>query len=443
MPGQKKEQAYVTPLGGVYETADTSFLYEAIDNNGKNWTFLMDLGGNPAPTSDQTEHEARKRFMRIPGAENIRDLVITHPHFDHQGGVPVVAREFGLTVHLSEDACLFLEEMAKKQGVKMEDIKTHIFQDGEPFDIGPFQLIPRQCTHSIIGSFGFDISVFDKTVTHMSDNKLTGMTEETREKNLAQLRKVRDVDLLVTDVLYANHRGVSEPEGPVVHSLFDLIQQKPQKDITHYVFMISSNIDRILNLWALLYGSDISVSFEGWAMHSTAHILEKRLQRKNSEYKLKMVEVADPKTHVVYATGNQAEEGSFIHRLVKDGDIRPGDRIYLSSTLIPNQNKAFFQAKIQVMRELVTEAINQGAEVFVHHGQAELLGLHPTWNVSEKNLHVSGHGKLGDLKLTVEAKRPKRLLPYHFLHNTAKELQALLEEKVEVVKPVMGQRIEI
>ncbi len=443
MPGQKKQKVSITPLGGVYETADTSFLYEATDNNGKIWAFLMDLGGNPAPTSDQTEHEARKRFMRIPNAEHINDLVITHPHFDHLGGVPIAASEFGLTVHLSEDAYLFLEIMAKKHGIKMRNIKTCIFQNDEPFDIGPFQLTPRQCTHSVIGSFGFDISVFGKTMTHMSDNKLTGMTEETREKNLDQLRKVQDVDLLVTDVLYARRDGVSEPEGPVVHSLFDLIKQKPQKETTHYVFMISSNIDRILNLWKLLHGAEISVSFEGWAMHNTAHILEKMMQRKNSDYRLKMIEVDDPKTHVVFATGNQAEEGSFIHRLVKNGDIRPGDRIYLSSTLIPNDNKTFFQAKIQVMRELLTEAVNQGAEVFIHHGQAELLDLHPTWHVSEAKLHVSGHGMGGDLKLIAEAKRPKRLLPYHFLNNTVPELQDLLGNRTKVVKPIMGQKIEI
>ncbi len=443
MPGQKKEQVFVTPLGGVYETADTSFLYEAIDNNGKTYSFLMDLGGNPAPTSDQTEHEARKRFLRIPNARNINDIVITHPHFDHLGGVPLVARESGAMVHLSEDALLFLELMAKKQGVKMEEIKTHTFQDGEPFDIGPVHLIPRQCTHSVIGSFGFDISVFDKTITHMSDNKLTGMTEETRETNLDQLRKVQDVDLLVTDVLYARHKGISEPEGPVVLSLFDLIRQKPEKEVTHYVFMNSANIDRMLNLWKLLYGADINVSFEGWAMHSTAHILEKRLQRKNSEYKLKMVEVDDPKTHVVFGTGNQAEEGSFIHRLVKSEDLRPGDRLYLSSSLIPNENKAFFQAKVQVMRELLTEAVNQGAEVFVHQGQANVLGLHPTWNVSEAKLHVKSHGLGGDLKLIAEAKRPKRLLPYHFLNNSVGELQHLLGDRTRIVKPIMGQRIEI
>jgi len=47
MPGQKKPQVTVTPLGGVYETADTSFLYEAIDQDGKVSAFLMDLGGNP------------------------------------------------------------------------------------------------------------------------------------------------------------------------------------------------------------------------------------------------------------------------------------------------------------------------------------------------------------------------------------------------------------
>jgi len=71
----------------------------------------------------------------------------------------------------------------------MKTIKTHIFKDGEEFDIGPFHLIPRQCTHSVIGSFGFDISVSEKTVTHMSDNKLTGMTEETRERNLISCAK--------------------------------------------------------------------------------------------------------------------------------------------------------------------------------------------------------------------------------------------------------------
>ncbi len=443
MPGQRKPQVFVTPLGGVYETADTSFLYEAIDENGKNSAFLMDLGGNPAPTSDQTEHEARKRFMRIPGAKNIRDLVVTHPHFDHLGGVPIAASEFGLTVHLSEDAYLFLELMAKKQGVKMEDIKTHIFRDDEPFNIGPFKLTPRQCTHSVIGSFGFDIEVCGKTITHMSDNKLTGMSEKTRETNLSQLQKMKDADLLVTDVLYAGQRGISEPEGPVVLALFDLIKQKMQKEVTHYVFMISSNIDRILNLWKLLYANDISVSFEGWAMHNTAHILEKRLQRTNADYALSMIDVPDPKTQVVFGTGNQAEEGSFIHRLVKSGDLRPGDRIYLSSTLIPNDNKAFFAAKIQVMRELLTEAINQGAEVYVHNGQASLFDLHQTWEVAEANIHVSGHGKLGDLKLIVEAKRPKRLLPYHFLHNTQEKLQTLLENKVKVIEPIMGQKIEI
>lgn len=444
----EKEKVYVTPLGGVYETAETSFLYETMDKSGKIWAMLIDYGGNPSPTSsDETEHEASRKFRRIPGAENISDLLVTHPHFDHLGWALTIAHEFGLTLHLSQGAYYYLEIMAKRQGLKLENLEIHILKEKEPFDIGPFQIVPREYTHSVVGSFGFDITVFGKIITHMCDNKLTGMTEATREKNLAKLRECQNVDLMITDTLYAHRPGISPPEGPVVLTLFDLVEQKPEKNITHFIFMNSRNQDRVVTLWAALYRKGINIRFAGSAMHDLAHILEKRFQEKsnegrpeeNGEFKIKLLEIADPKTHVVFGTGSQAEEGSYLLRLVASKEIQPGDRIYLAATLIPG---AFYRAKIQLMRELLTEAVNQGAEVFVHYGQAKLLGLHESWNIKESLLHVPSH-ELGDgIKMVVEAKRPKRLLPFHFL-TTIEVLRDLLGGLTEVICPVMDKRMEV
>lgn len=431
-------KVYVTPVGGVTETANTCFLYEAVSDTGEVTTILVDYGANP--NGDHNLHELDSRCDSIPGMNKVQGVLITHPHYDHNGMSFAACNKYKADLYTSRKGMYFAKEICKSAEIPVPNII--LFEDGKTFYIGHFAITPFRVEHSIPDSFGFNICAFGKTVAHFGDFKLTGMHIDSREKSLERFRELGrgGVNLQVMDTLYAKHPGITPPEGDAVEYLYKLISEKPRG--RHFIIMISSNHGRMINVWRAVRQDGMHVGFAGTSMHKTAHILGRCLR--DISPKLDLRHIGKEARNVIFGTGSQAEDKSFLARYVTECETpwtkMAGDRLYISGNLIPCENAKLWDAKVLTMGAFLDEAASAGVEVYVNRGQAGILNVA---GVREAPLHVSGHEYGDGQKLTVEATRAPVILPYHSPRMDLPFLRDLFGPKVEVLDPVLNKRIEV
>ena len=97
---------------------------------------------------------------------------------------------------------------------------------------------------------------------------------------------------------------------------------------------------------------------------------------------------------VIVSTGSQGENMSALYRMAfsthKHVDIQPGDRIIISASAIPGNEKA--------LSKIINELYRKGAEVVYEKSEG---------------LHVSGHACQEELKIVHALTRPKFFIPVH------------------------------
>ena len=97
---------------------------------------------------------------------------------------------------------------------------------------------------------------------------------------------------------------------------------------------------------------------------------------------------------VIVSTGSQGENMSALYRMAfsthKHVDIQPGDRIIISASAIPGNEKA--------ISKIINELYRKGAEVVYEKSEG---------------LHVSGHACQEELKIVHALTQPKFFIPVH------------------------------
>jgi phosphoribosyl 1,2-cyclic phosphodiesterase len=149
-----------------------------------------------------------QRRMQAAGL-NVADLnaiVVSHEHSDHVRGVGVMARRYGLPVHISEET-----ERALGASVGRLPRICH-FQIGRPFTIGKLQIHPFSTSHDACDPAGFTIGGNGHKIGIATDLGIaTGMVKE-HLKNCALL------------ILEANHDPAMLIQGPYPWPLKQRIQ---------------------------------------------------------------------------------------------------------------------------------------------------------------------------------------------------------------------------
>jgi len=420
----------ITPIGGVGEIGNNCFLYE---NNGE--AIVVDCGIDPG--SNEVEEDILKRFESLYD-KNVKAILLTHAHLDHAAVGIVLAKKLNVPLYVSRISKLFIQSFNNKydrqtdnsEKSRISNVDIKIFEDQVKFNIGIVEITPIQMEHSIPESFGFLINWAGKHVFHLGDCKLTGFWLESRARSIQRLKEVGayGIDLLVMDVLNIRYPGFTEPESEVVDSIIDLINQAPDKK--HYIFLFASNLRRISALWNQLWRR-AQVHFNGASMINTSYLLEAIAKKRMRTYSKKV----HSKTSVHFGTGCQGEEKSFIRQLADSEKIEPGDRIYISASLIPGKNYTANRRKKRSFRELLKRLKDRGAEIFVQTGQKNIYGDF----VHEAHLHVSGHEGYNGLSKIVESVRPKWLLPYHVPHQV--RFAAKVEKLAFDVAKIIGEEI--
>ena len=391
----------LVPLGGLGEIGLNALVIEAGDER-----ILVDCGlmfaQDHHPGVDYLIPDLS--YLDTPG--RLRAVLLTHGHEDHIGGLPHLLRRhrvpvYGTTMTLG----LVRERLAERTPTATSLLQA--VAPGAWVETGPFRVQFIRITHSTAGACALGIEVHGRRIVHTGDFKFDPTPVDAMPTDEAALARWGDegVDLLCCDSTNAHRPGPTPSERLVGQALRRLL---PEVEGRAWVATFASNIHRVQQVIEASRAVGRRVTLLGRAMVRTARIARSLGHLKPAPGDL----VPEPRsrgmprdTLTVVLTGSQAEPGSALWRVTRGLEphhrILPGDHVFLSSRLIPGNERAIYR--------LIDRCIRLGARV--HYEE-----------VSE--IHVSGHASAADARRMVELTRPRCVLP---VHGELRHLQALVD----------------
>ena len=384
------EKLKIIPLGGLDEIGKNITVLEY----GKDM-IVVDCGvGFPDEDMYGVDLVIPDFSYLVANQKKLRGMFITHGHEDHIGSIPYCMREISCPIHGTAMTCglikLKLEEHRLAEKVKLI---TH--NPGDTVKAGCFSVEFIHVNHSIADAVAFAIHTPVGTVVMTGDFKIDptavgGITDLARLGELGN----SGVLALLADSTNVERAGYTPSETIVAESLDRQFKNCDQRII---VTTFASNMHRIQAVLATAqrYGRKVAVT--GRSMENMLKVAQEL-----GYLKVKAGTIVDlaatkslPKNKVVIvSTGSQGENMSALYRMAfsthKQVDITAGDRIIISASAIPGNEKA--------VSRIINELYRKGADVVYEKSEG---------------LHVSGHACQEELKIVHAITKPRFFIPVH------------------------------
>ena len=384
------EKLKIIPLGGLDEIGKNITVLEY----GKDM-IVVDCGvGFPEEDMYGVDLVIPDFTYLVQNARKLRGMFITHGHEDHIGSIPYCMQQVNCPIHGTAMTCglikLKLEEHRLADTVKLI---TH--KPGDVVRAGCFTVEFIHVNHSIADAVAFAIHTPVGTVVMTGDFKLDptakdGMTDLARLGELGN----QGVLALLADSTNVERAGYTPSENTVAEGLDRQFKNCDQRII---VTTFASNMHRIQAVLATAqrYGRKVAVS--GRSMENMLKVAQDLGYIKvpaGMLVDLGAIKSLPKNKIVIVSTGSQGENMSALYRMAfsthKQVDIVSGDRIIISASAIPGNEKA--------VSKIINELYRKGAEV--------------VYDKSE-GLHVSGHACQEELKIVHALCKPKFFIPVH------------------------------
>ena len=330
----------------------------------------------------------------VKNAKKMRGFFITHGHEDHIGSLPYVLQAVNAPVHGTRLTNGLIE--LKLEEHKLRDkVKLVTHKPGDVVQAGCFGVEFIHVNHSIADAVAFAIKTPVGNIVMTGDFKIDptdseGMMDLTR---LGELGK-EGVLALLCDSTNVERQGYTTSEMSVADNLDRQFKNCDQRII---ITTFASNLHRLQSVLqtAHRYGRKVAVTGRSMEnMLKVASELDYIKPPANTLIDLAQIKTLPKNKVVVVSTGSQGENMSALYRMAfsshKQIDIQPGDRIIISASAIPGNEKA--------VSRIINELYRKGADV-VHD---KLAGL-----------HASGHACQEELKIIHALTKPKYFIPVH------------------------------
>ena len=384
------EKLKIIPLGGLDEIGKNCTVLEY----GKDM-IVIDCGvGFPEEDMYGVDLVIPDFSYLVENQKKLRGFFITHGHEDHIGSIPYAMREVNAPVHGTAMTNGLIK--LKLEEHKLADkVKLITHKPGDMVKAGCFQVEFIHVNHSIADACALAIHTPVGTVIFTGDFKIDP-TAKDGMMDLARFGELgtQGVLALCADSTNVERSGYTPSETMVAENLDRQFKNCDQRII---VTTFASNMHRIQSILATAqrYGRKVAV---------TGRSMENMLKgaQELGDLKVKQGTIVDlaaikslPKNKVVIvSTGSQGENMSALYRMAfnthKQVDITAGDRIIISASAIPGNEKA--------VSKIINELYRKGADVVYEKSEG---------------LHASGHACQEELKIVHGLVRPKFFLPVH------------------------------
>jgi ribonuclease J len=327
--------------------------------------------------------------------DRIDGVVLTHGHEDHVGSLPYLLREFSFPIYATKLTLALIEGKLEEHGVR-DRAEFHEVTPGEEVRIGPFTVRFHRVSHSIPDGCAIAIDLPSGVLLHSGDFKLDPTPIDGRVTDLQAIgaEAAKGVHVFLADSTNAEDPGTAGSERAVGPVLFDITRDAPRLVV---VACFASHIHRIQQVVNAARQSGRKVAFLGRSMHQSVNAARTNGYLDIPDEAIVLiedVEEMDPREVVVCCTGSQGEPMSALslmaaheHKWVK---LQPGDRVVLSSSVIPGNETGIHRT--------IDGLYRTGADVF---------------HVPMDHVHVSGHAASEELKFMLNLVRPRWFVPIH------------------------------
>ena len=384
------EKLKIIPLGGLDEIGKNMTVLEY----GKDM-IVVDCGvGFPDEEMYGVDLVIPDVSYLVANQKKLRGMFITHGHEDHIGSIPYCMQQLNCPIH-GTAMTNGLIKLKLEEHHLLDTVKLVTHKPGDVVKAGCFSVEFIHVNHSIADAVAFAIHTPVGTVVMTGDFKIDP-TAEGGMTNLARLGELgnKGVLALLCDSTNVERAGYTPSENVVAESLDRQFKNCDQRII---VTTFASNMYRIQAVLATAqrYGRKVAVT--GRSMENML-----KVGQELGYLKIKPGTIVDinaikslPKNKVVIvSTGSQGENMSALYRMAfsthKQVDITAGDRIIISASAIPGNEKA--------VSKIINELYRKGADVVYEKSEG---------------LHVSGHACQEELKIIHALCKPRFFIPVH------------------------------
>ena len=355
--------------------------------------------------------------------DKFKAVYLTHGHEDHIGSLPYLLKSFDVPIYGTRLTLGLLENKLREHNL-LQKSKLHKVMPGDTIKKGHFSVEFIRTTHSIADSCALAIKTPLGTIVHSGDFKVDYTPIEGETIDLRRFAEIGNegVLLFLCESTNVEQKGYTLSERNVGVMFQKIFDESPNQRIMVATF--SSNIHRIQQILSCADMHGRKVAIMGRSMENAVRTASELGYLTLPEGLV--VDVSELKNYtdgqcVIITTGSQGEPMAALSRMAssehKQVEIKPGDKIIISSSPIPGNEKT--------VSRVINELMRKGADV-IYEGMMDV--------------HVSGHAKQEEIKLMHTLVKPKYLMPVHgeFRHLRAhKELAVSMGMKSENVF-VMG-----
>ena len=385
------EKLKIIPLGGLDEIGKNITVLEY----GKDM-IVVDCGvGFPEEDMYGVDLVIPDFSYLAANQKKLRGMFITHGHEDHIGSIPYCMKQVNCPIHGTAMTNGLIKLKLEEHGLA-DKVKLITHKPGDVVKAGCFSVEFIHVNHSIADAVCFAIRTPVGTVVVSGDFKIDP-TAADGMMDLARLGQLgsEGVLALLMESTNVERTGYTPSETVVAESLDRQFRNCDQRII---VTTFASNMHRIQAVLATAQKHGRKVAVTGRSMENMLKVA----QELGYLEKIKQGTIVDiaatkslPKNKVVIvSTGSQGENMSALHRMAfnthKHVDITAGDRIIISASAIPGNEKA--------VSRIINELYRKGADVVYEKSEG---------------LHVSGHACQEELKIVHGLVKPKFFLPVH------------------------------
>ena len=384
------EKLKIIPLGGLDEIGKNCTVLEY----GKDM-IVIDCGvGFPEEDMYGVDLVIPDFSYLVANQKKLKGMFITHGHEDHIGSIPYCMQQVNCPIHGTAMTNGLIKLKLEEHKIA-DKVKLVTHKAGETVKAGCFTVEFIHVNHSIADAVAFNIKTPVGNVIFTGDFKIDptapdGMIDLARLGELGN----QGVLALLADSTNVERSGYTPSESMVAESLDRQFRNCDQRII---VTTFASNMHRIQSILATAQRHGRKVAVTGRSMENML-----KVGQELGYIKVKPGTIVDltatkslPKNKVVIvSTGSQGENMSALYRMAfnthKQVDITSGDRIIISASAIPGNEKA--------VSKIINELYRKGADVVYEKSEG---------------LHASGHACREELKIIHGLLRPKFFLPAH------------------------------
>ena len=331
----------------------------------------------------------------IKNKKRVRGIILTHGHEDHIGSLPYVLREVNVPVYATKLTAGIISNKLEEHNL-LSKTKIKIVAAGDTVRLGNFRVEFIHVNHSIADAVALAITTPLGTVIHTGDYKLDTTPIQGKMMDIARLGALGNAGVLALfgESTNVEHPGYTLSERKVGMTFDSLFKDCRSRII---VTTFASNVHRVQQIInsAAKYGRKVAIS--GRSMENIMGVAQNLGYLDIPDNVLIDINTLNrhPKHKIcIITTGSQGETMSALYRIAFNGhkkiEIMPGDRVIISASSIPGNEKG--------IGTVINELFRKGAEV-IYEKLAEV--------------HVSGHACREELKLMLALTQPKYFVPIH------------------------------